>query len=484
MVLHRYRVQEDRRIRVFLHLLVLADDLVGHGIVGDKAAGPVFVAHFVHAVHLFQADEFVKAQIGVCGVAAPVFAPEAVHRRGLVALGFEVIGQGKHGLCDVLLVGLAAVWQEGDRVARQGLKLHIAGAAAKAGAVGPARSAHLLQCVEVGGNIRVKLVAILLQLGDVPVGFVHHIKDRRLLFCLLRRSRRSVGIWVERLGRVLLPCLHVIQDLVDGLLRVVLRLVNLQIGQVGQKAGDDAVSAVIAVLHPGVGQDAQFLCHRRLQIHAKYQQAARRRTGPKARQPGGPFHLGAAAVQEERTHHHGQDQGDGDRHALLDVDASRRRHARRLRHLSQVPRQKRLPPQLQRVKIHRSGHTAQHCHSQCSQRRKAAQPVQREPDQKQEPPGKGISLPMGPNVLDKRIGVQCAPGDPLRHRQHGQCGQRRKNQAHQCESGCAFRLFGHLVFSHGFFLRLVRAVCRRKPPIVSYYSALLAKIQSSPCKKR
>ena len=119
-----------------------------------------------------------------------------MHRRSLVALGFEVIGQGKHGLCDVLLVGLAAVWQGGDRVARQGLKLHITGAAAKAGAVGPARSAHLLQCMEVGGNIRVKLVAILLQLGDVPIGFVHHIKDRRLLFCLLRRSRRSVGIWV------------------------------------------------------------------------------------------------------------------------------------------------------------------------------------------------------------------------------------------------------------------------------------------------
>ena len=149
MVLHGDRVQEDGLIRGSAHLLVLLNDLVGHGVIGHKAAGPVVFAHLGHAVHILQTDKIAEAEVGVGLIAAPVFCPEAVHRSGLVALELEVIGQGEHGLCDVLLVGFAAAGQEGHRVAGQSFKLHITGAAAKAGAVCPAVSAGLLQSVKV-----------------------------------------------------------------------------------------------------------------------------------------------------------------------------------------------------------------------------------------------------------------------------------------------------------------------------------------------
>ena len=170
MVLHGDSVQEDGLVRAGLHALVLLDDLVGHGIIGDKAAGPVVLAHLGHAMHILKADKIVKAEVGVSLVAAPVFCPEAVHGSGLVALELEVIGHGKHGLGHMLLVGLAAAGQEGYRVAGKGFKLHIAGAAAKAGAVGPAIGAGLLQGVQVLGDIGIKGDAVLFQLRNIPVG--------------------------------------------------------------------------------------------------------------------------------------------------------------------------------------------------------------------------------------------------------------------------------------------------------------------------
>ena len=98
MVLHGDCVQEDRLIGGSAHLFVLLNDLVGHGVIGHKTAGPVVLAHLGHAVHILQTDKIAEAEVGVGFIAAPVFCPEAVHRSGLVALEFEVIGQGEHGL--------------------------------------------------------------------------------------------------------------------------------------------------------------------------------------------------------------------------------------------------------------------------------------------------------------------------------------------------------------------------------------------------
>ena len=44
MVLHGDRVQENGLIRGSAHLFVLLNDLVGHGVIGHKAAGPVVLA--------------------------------------------------------------------------------------------------------------------------------------------------------------------------------------------------------------------------------------------------------------------------------------------------------------------------------------------------------------------------------------------------------------------------------------------------------
>ena len=216
MVLHGDGVEEDRRVRLLLHRLVLADDLVSHRVVGDEARRPVVAAHLLDAVHLLKADEIVQPEVGVGRVAAPISGPEAVHCRRLVALRLEVAGQGEHGLCHMLLVGLAAVWQIGHRVAGQGLELHVTGTAAEAGAVDPAIGAVLLERVEVGRDVGVELETVLLQLRDIPVGFVHHIDNGGLLRPLLCRSLGGVGVGVGRAGSILLPCLHVIENGVDG----------------------------------------------------------------------------------------------------------------------------------------------------------------------------------------------------------------------------------------------------------------------------
>ena len=259
MVLHGDRVQEDGLIRGSAHLLVLLNDLVGHGVIGHKAAGPVVLAHLGHAVHILQTDKIAEAEVGVSLIAAPVFCPEAVHRSGLVALEFEVIGQGEHGLCDVLLVGLAAAGQEGHRVAGQSFKLHITGAAAKTGAVCPAVGAGLLQSVEVLRYIGIKGDAVLLQLGNIPVGLVHHINNGGLLCLLLLGGGGGITARIHGAGREFFALGYIIQNIVHCLLRVALGLVDLQIGEVSHKTGKYTVVAVVAVLHPRVWRDAQNL---------------------------------------------------------------------------------------------------------------------------------------------------------------------------------------------------------------------------------
>ena len=427
MVLHGDRVQEDGLVRGSAHLLVLLDDLVGHGIVGDKAAGPVVLAHFVHAVHVFQTDEILKAEVGVGLVAAPILGPEAVHRRRLVAFEPQVIGQGEHGFGDMLLVGLAAAGQEGHRVAGESFELHIAGAAAEAGAVGPAVGTGLLQGVQVGGNVGVELDAVLFQLRHIPVGFVHHINDGGLLFLLVLRGSGTVAGGIERAGAEVPALVHLVQQVVHRLLGIALRLVDLQIGQVRHEAGDDAVIAVIAVLHPGVRRDAQHLGDGGLQIHAEHQQADGGSGGRTARQTGQPPLLMPPAVQEKAAHHQHQHHDDGDDHAGLNFDAGRRGDPGSLGHLHQIPGQEGLTAQLQGVEVHRAGRTAQHRHAQRGQRWKAEDPVQQHPHQKQQQPGQKIGPDMRENKTCKCISGQRPAGDPLAQQQHDERCRRREH---------------------------------------------------------
>ena len=144
-------------------------------------------AHLGPTMHVFQTDKIIQAQVGVSRVAAPVLGPEAVHGGRLVALRLEVAGQGEHGLGDVLLIGLGAAGQEGRRIAGQSLELHITGATAKAGAVGPAIGAGLLQVV-------------------------HHINNGRLFYLLVLGGGGRVAGGVQRAGGELLALIHIVQN--------------------------------------------------------------------------------------------------------------------------------------------------------------------------------------------------------------------------------------------------------------------------------
>ena len=442
VILHRDGMEEDRRIGRGLHTLVLLDDLVGHRVVRDKAGSPVVPAHLVDVGHLFQTEEGVQTQIRIGRVAAPVFGPEAVDGGGLIALRLEVIRQREHGPGHMLLIGLAAVGQIGDGIAGQRLKLHIAGAAAEAGAVGPAGSAGLLQAMEVGGNIRVERKAILLQLRDIPVGLVHHVDDGGALFGLPGRRDRPIGRRVERCRLVVPGCGGVVQNLVHGIFRVVVRFRDLQIGEVGQKTGGDAVVAIIAVLHPGVGQNADGLGDCGLQEDTEEQSADGRSAGRNAQHTGLPVQLFPPAVEEEAGHDQQQNDNDGDHHAGLDMDPGSGSNARRLRDLRQIPREKRLTAQLQRVEIHRRRDTAENGRDQSRQRREPGQPVHCQPDEEKQRPCQKIGFGVGKNVLGQSVHGQTAAGDPLREHHKHQCDDRRESQPKRMEpgrsAGCAF----------------------------------------------
>ena len=98
------------------------------------------------------------------------------------------------------------------------VKLHIAGSAAETWAVRPARGTGLLQGVEIGGDIGIKLETILLQFRHIPVGLVHHIDDGGLFRGLVRRGGGTVRSRVERSSGIFLCSFGIIQNLVDSLL--------------------------------------------------------------------------------------------------------------------------------------------------------------------------------------------------------------------------------------------------------------------------
>ncbi len=111
------------------------------------------------------------------------------------------------------------------------------------------------------------------------------------------------------------------------------------------------------------------------------------------------------------------------------VDARRRGHAGRLGHLHQVPREEGLAPELQDVKIHCGGQTAQQGRqAQGGQRGEAGEPVHRHPDEEEQPPRQQVGFWVGKDVLHKGISAQGAAGDVLGEHQKQKGGRRRKQQ--------------------------------------------------------
>ena len=217
---------------------------------------------------------------------------------------------------------------------------------------------------------------------------------------------------------------------------------DLQIGEVGQKTGGDTVVAIIAVLHPGVGQNADGLGDCGLQEDTEKQAADGRSAGRSAQHAGLPVQLFPPAVEEETGHEQQQNDNDGDHHAGLDMDPGSGSNARRFRDLRQIPREKRLTAQLQRVEIHRRRDTAENGRDQGRQRREPGQPVHHQPDEEKQHPRQKIGFGVGKNVLGQSVHGQTAAGDPLREHHKHQRDDRRESQPQRMEpgrsAGCAF----------------------------------------------
>ena len=361
----------------------------------------------------------------------------------------------------VLLVGLAPRRQKAHRIAGQRFKLHVAGAAPKAGTVYPAVRAGLLQGVEVGRDVGVKSDAVLFQFADIPIGFVHHIEDGGGLFdgCI---AVREIGPRLDLPGGF-----HLVQQGVDRVLAVVLRRVDLQIGEVGHKPGDDPVPSIVAVLHPGVGIDAEGLSHGRLQIDAEHQgQQSRHRRGDTS-QPHRQHRPAPPPVQEKGQHGHPQQDAPCPDHAGLHFQAGGGCHPRGFLHLGEVPGEERFAPQLQGIKVDRRRDQPGAPRRQRRQRGQPGDGVHHRPDQGQQQPGQHIGFIMGADVLRPGLGGQLAPGHPLGQGQKDQRRQRRKDPPGQTNAQGRRLLVFHRDPLPAFRSVLVEA-CR----IASYYSAV------------
>ena len=148
-------------------------------------------------------------------------------------------------------------------------------------------------------------------------------------------------------------------------------------------------------------------------------------------------------VQEKAARHQRQFHHDRDDHAGLDLDAGSGRHTGGLRHLCQVPGQEGFTAQLQGIEIHRAGYAAQYRHAQRRQRRQPEDPVQQQPDQKQEQPCQQIGLGMGENKACNGVRRQRTAGDPLAQQHRDQrCRQRERHAGHQKRLGSFQRIHG------------------------------------------
>lgn len=78
-------------------------------------------------------------------------------------------------------------------------------------------------------------------------------------------------------------------------------------------------------------------------------------------------------------------------------------NARRLRDLRQIPREKRLTAQLQRVEIHRRRDTAENGRDQGGQRCEPGQPVHRQQMRKSSAPCQKVRFGVGKNVLGQSV---------------------------------------------------------------------------------
>ena len=110
--------------------------------------------------------------------------------------------------------------------------------------------------MEVGRDVGVELETVLFQLRDIPIGLVHHIDDGGVLHLLVLGSDGTVTGGIQRTGVELLALVHIVQQSIHCFLRVFLRLVDFQIGEVRHKAGDYAIVAVVTILHPCVRHNA------------------------------------------------------------------------------------------------------------------------------------------------------------------------------------------------------------------------------------
>ena len=185
-----------------------------------------------------------------------------------------------------------------------------------------------------------------------------------------------------------------------------------------------------------------------------------------------------APVEEEGADGQSQHHDAGDDHALLDVDARRGGHAGGLGHLHQVPREEGLAPELQGVKIHRGGQTAQQGRQEGGQRGEAGEPVHRHPDEEEQPPRQQVGFWVGKDVLYKGISAQGAAGDVLGEHQKQKGGHRRKQQPRPVQpEGRSTRMVCHkeVPFTSAFFLLFLFEAADSAP--VLYYNHPASKIQ-------
>ena len=325
----------------------------------------------------------------------------------------------------MLLEGLASTGQKLHRVAGKRLKLHVAGTAAEAGAVSLAISGAFHQPVKIGGDLLIELHPVFLQLGHIPEGFVHHKND----VGLLHGPITLVFVAARKLRAQILTG-SLIQNLLHRFLAVSFGFIHLQVLNIGQKAGDNAIIAVVTVLHPHIRRDPHQLGNRGIDEYAEHQHKRTRCRNSRGQRPCAEcgFRLPNKAGQHKQ---HGENYP-ADPHGGLQLQTGLSHHIAGFRNLRQIPGKERLAPQFQLIICNRRRDATQRPGDQNRQRMQPCGSGQGLINTAQQQPGEQECRQVRQNILGEHFrGKLLTPMDPFGAHKGDQAYNRSHNQP-QC----------------------------------------------------
>nr|CAD7058322.1 hypothetical protein RP007_05857 [Rhizobium sp. P007] len=206
-------------------------DLFHQRVVGGK------IAAFFHGRQRLFGAEFLEAEIFIDLLAVPEPFLERMNCDGGITFAAEEAGERGHRAADILLVGNAAIGQEGVREAGQCLEFHICRHAAELG------RKHVAGLFGADGRHGIGREIHVFKPGRIPQGFAHQHDDVRVITLVGGERCRFRG------------------EIGDAVFAVTLRRRDIGHGNIEGEGHQEAVVAVVFLLIPHHGDDVEAIAH-------------------------------------------------------------------------------------------------------------------------------------------------------------------------------------------------------------------------------